>query len=141
MCPVQCGGVAVDPGDIVRADASGVVVIPRIHAPAILERTRAVTHREKTRVQAIAAGSTMASLLNVDDMIEIGRRAAEETPSADPWHSAERVHHRLGVLPVVVQVERDAKPSGAHGSDDAGVTQASLCIRDVEADDRRVRQR
>lgn len=38
---ISCGGIVVSPGDIVRADASGVTVIPRAWAPEILSRLRA----------------------------------------------------------------------------------------------------
>lgn len=35
--PIQCGGVAVDPGDLVLADADGIVVIPRAVAVQAIE--------------------------------------------------------------------------------------------------------
>ena len=33
--PVSCGGVSVNPGDIILADPDGVIVIPRKDAPQI----------------------------------------------------------------------------------------------------------
>ena len=35
--PIACGGVSVNPGDIILADPDGVIVIPRKDAPVILE--------------------------------------------------------------------------------------------------------
>jgi Aldolase/RraA len=45
---VQCGGVTVRPGDVVRGDASGLVVIPKEHLAPVLAMTKAVADREKT---------------------------------------------------------------------------------------------
>ena len=39
--PISCGGIVVHPGDIIRADPSGVTVIPAAHAQAILDRLHA----------------------------------------------------------------------------------------------------
>ncbi len=67
--PVQCGGVIVQPGDVVRADASGVVVIPRASAAAVLSSTRAVDEREEKWRTAVAAGATLPAALGIDDRI------------------------------------------------------------------------
>ena len=45
--PVTCGGVIVNPGDIVVGDDDGVVVIPREQAETILEAAQAIHEREK----------------------------------------------------------------------------------------------
>ena len=47
--PVQCGGVTVSPGDVVHADGSGVVVVPRERLAEVVALARAVDERE-TRV-------------------------------------------------------------------------------------------
>src|SRR6516225_9242515 len=39
---VQCGGVTVRPGDVVRGDASGLVVIPKEHLAPVIAMTKAV---------------------------------------------------------------------------------------------------
>jgi 4-hydroxy-4-methyl-2-oxoglutarate aldolase len=46
--PISCGGVCVVPGDIVVADAEGVIVLPLRHLDEILERVRAIAVRERT---------------------------------------------------------------------------------------------
>jgi regulator of RNase E activity RraA len=39
--PVRCGGVLVNPGDVIVADEEGIVVIPRGQANAVLDKARA----------------------------------------------------------------------------------------------------
>jgi regulator of RNase E activity RraA len=39
--PAVCGGVIVDPGDVVVADEEGIVVVPRAHAHTVAERVLA----------------------------------------------------------------------------------------------------
>lgn len=38
--PIACGGVVVNPGDIIKADSTGIAVIPRDNAAEILQRLR-----------------------------------------------------------------------------------------------------
>jgi regulator of RNase E activity RraA len=44
--PIVCDGVRVQPGDIVAADADGVVVVPRARADAILRRAQELDFKE-----------------------------------------------------------------------------------------------
>ena len=39
--PICCGGIVVNPGDLIVADAAGIIVVPREIAPDLLERLRA----------------------------------------------------------------------------------------------------
>ncbi len=68
----RCGGVAVEPGDVVVADEEGIVVVPRARAAAVLAKARAKAaadaaedleawgrkHRE--RIEAILRGKGCA---------------------------------------------------------------------------------
>lgn len=45
--PVTCGGVVVNPGDIIVGDDDGIVVVPKDNADEILEAARAIQKREK----------------------------------------------------------------------------------------------
>ncbi len=77
--PVQVGGVVVRPGDVVRGDASGVVVVPREHLDTVIALTRTVEQREAAWRQAVADGVTLAAATGVDAVIA-ERSDAAATP-------------------------------------------------------------
>jgi regulator of RNase E activity RraA len=54
--PISCGGIVVNPGDIVVADAAGVVVVPRESAEEILERLRTFVVKNERYFAAIQQG-------------------------------------------------------------------------------------
>lgn len=74
--PVQIGGVGVQPGDVLRGDGSGVVVVPREHLDTVIALTRAVAEREVTWRRAIAEGSDVASATGADVVLEERRTTA-----------------------------------------------------------------
>lgn len=76
---VQCGGVAVHPGDVVRGDSSGLVVVPRAEVAAVLELTRAVAQRETDWLAAVAGGRTLAQATGIDALIDA--RGGSEPPA------------------------------------------------------------
>jgi regulator of RNase E activity RraA len=75
---VQCGGVAVRPGDVVRGDSSGLVVVPREHLAAVVAAARAVADREAAWRAAIADGQTLPAATGIDDLL------AALGPGAEP---------------------------------------------------------
>lgn len=81
--PVQLGGVAVHPGDVVRADRSGVVVVRRDGLAEVLERARAVAAREEQWLAGFAAGGGMGDVLGVDRLIAEKRAAAGASGGAE----------------------------------------------------------
>ena len=60
---IQCAGVSVDPGDLVIADGSGVVVIPRDRADEVLRVATELAEKEQHMLADIRSG---AALLEVD---------------------------------------------------------------------------
>ena len=67
--PVQLGGVAVHPGDLVRADSSGLVVVPRDQLATVLELARAVAEREVGWRAEITAGTTLPAATGIDRLL------------------------------------------------------------------------
>lgn len=58
--PVEVGGVRVAPGDIVRGDCDGVVIIPRAHEEAVLSIAEQIQETEHRILAAVRAGKTLA---------------------------------------------------------------------------------
>lgn len=64
-CPVACGGVVVNPGDIVAGDNDGVVVVPRELAerlPAVCEKRR---QQEEEWIARVKNGESTLQILNL----------------------------------------------------------------------------
>lgn len=73
--PVQCGGVLVRPGDVVRGDRSGLVVVPREHLADVVRLSEQVTDKETGWREQRATGRGLPDVLGVDAIIEAGRAA------------------------------------------------------------------
>lgn len=67
--PIACGSGQVNPGDIIRADASGILAIPLPAAEEVLARTREVAAREEEWRAALADGTPAGRAFGVDDLI------------------------------------------------------------------------
>ncbi len=63
--PIQCGGVQVNPGDLVVGDDDGVVVIGPERMAGLMEKCTARLARDKALVEKVAAGATTVELLNL----------------------------------------------------------------------------
>ncbi|HEY0877305.1 MAG TPA: RraA family protein [Zeimonas sp.] len=57
--PVTCGGIEVNPGDLVVGDIDGVVVVPRKHAEAVLEMAREIDARELEQARLIIEAKSL----------------------------------------------------------------------------------
>lgn len=55
--PICCGGVVVNPGDVVVADAAGVVFVPHGHAAEMLDRLVEFAKRNRDYFAAIKQGN------------------------------------------------------------------------------------
>lgn len=64
--PVQIAGVNVRPGDLVLADASGVVVIPFDRAEEVIAIAARIVAKEAEMVRRVQAGDSMASVMGAD---------------------------------------------------------------------------
>jgi regulator of RNase E activity RraA len=73
---VQVGGVVVRPGDVVRGDASGIVVVPREHLDEVAALGRAVDERETVWLATIREGATLSAATGIDEVIRRKRQGA-----------------------------------------------------------------
>jgi len=55
-CPMDCGGVWVEPGDLVFADLDGVVIVPRRHEKEVIVKALEKARGEKLVRKEIEAG-------------------------------------------------------------------------------------
>jgi 4-hydroxy-4-methyl-2-oxoglutarate aldolase len=60
---IQCGGVAVRPGDFVIADGSGVVFVPNAQAERVLAAAEAIDQRQKAMAAAVLAGRSVSEVM------------------------------------------------------------------------------
>lgn len=54
--PVSCGGIVIQPGDLMLADGNGIVAIPLDFAPALLERLERWRHEQNPYQEAVRRG-------------------------------------------------------------------------------------
>lgn len=64
--PVNVGGVAVQPGDYVIADASGVAFVPADEASRVLEAAESIAGREAAMAKALLDGKSIAEVMGAD---------------------------------------------------------------------------
>ena len=58
--PISCGGVAINPGDLLVGDADGVVAIEREKAESLLDLAARKVAEERARIADIVAGRNLA---------------------------------------------------------------------------------
>ena len=55
--PISCGGISVNPGDIILADPDGIIVIPRLDAAVILEDAKKFQAADEKKLIAAKDGT------------------------------------------------------------------------------------
>lgn len=65
--PVTCGGVTVNPGDLVIADAEGMIVLDPAQAEAAIEGAHEVKAAEQRVLDRLAAGATLSQVVALDE--------------------------------------------------------------------------
>lgn len=80
--PVTCGGVRVNPGDLVLADAEGVIVVDPSTVDDLLDSAAAVKAAESRVVDRLDTGATLSDCLNLADHVAARTRGE---PSSLTW--------------------------------------------------------
>jgi 4-hydroxy-4-methyl-2-oxoglutarate aldolase len=73
--PTNCGGVVVEPGDIIVGDADGVVVVPRLKAAEILRLSQDILRFEDTLVSKVRAGLSQVEFFKLNEQFAALQRA------------------------------------------------------------------
>lgn len=67
--PIQCGGVPVNPGDLIIGDDDGVVVVPREDIARVLKLADEHLAGELSRVERVKNGEKLSEIFNCDAKI------------------------------------------------------------------------
>jgi regulator of RNase E activity RraA len=63
---IEVGGVAVHPGDLVLADGSGVVFVPKAHENDILDKAEEIQAKEAAMAAAVQEGKPVSDVMGGD---------------------------------------------------------------------------
>ena len=66
--PISCGGQIVNPGDLIIADADGVVVLHKELAPLVLNKVKQTIAQERQRIDEIESGQVIKP--GIDDILQ-----------------------------------------------------------------------
>jgi regulator of RNase E activity RraA len=77
--PIACGGVPVNPGDIVIGDDDGVVIVPREDAERVIEATDARVRGEDRRRELVDQGAVLTEMRDIDPLLELWRKGYIES--------------------------------------------------------------
>jgi 4-hydroxy-4-methyl-2-oxoglutarate aldolase len=77
--PITCGGVAVQPGDMILADDEGIVVIDPDRVATLLDAAAAVKAKESRVIDKLNAGMPLSAALNLSDHVDALRRREPST--------------------------------------------------------------
>ena len=68
--PVNCGGIRVNPGDIILGDCDGVVVVPQEFEDEVFAKAQEKFDKEQHIVEQLKAGKTTLEVYGSNDLIE-----------------------------------------------------------------------
>jgi 4-hydroxy-4-methyl-2-oxoglutarate aldolase len=74
--PLVCGGVEVNPGDMIVGDRDGVVVVKKEQIQNVLEKAQAISDKEDLITKQIQAGKTTLEIYGFDKKIKELREKA-----------------------------------------------------------------
>jgi RraA family protein len=68
--PVHCGGVTVDPGDMLFGDDDGIVVATETELADLLSTAEAIQSKEEAALLRMATGESLLDVLNFEEHVE-----------------------------------------------------------------------
>ena len=68
--PVNCGGIRVNPGDIILGDCDGVVVVPQEFEDEVFAKAQAKFDKEQHIIEQLKAGKTTLEVYGFNELIE-----------------------------------------------------------------------
>lgn len=68
--PVHCGGILVNPGDIIFGDCDGVVVVPSQQEDQVFEKALDKYQHEQEIIEELLTGKTTLEIYGFDKLIE-----------------------------------------------------------------------
>jgi regulator of RNase E activity RraA len=81
---VECGGVRVNPGDLVTGDDDGIVIAPRAQLEVCLERAEAIERTEAAVLRGVQGGASLAGMTNLPEHVAALRRGESSKLAIDP---------------------------------------------------------
>jgi len=66
--PISCAGVTLSPGDLIVADADGVVVVPLARVETTLAAVKALKQREAETIRKMGDGGSLADIYGAPEM-------------------------------------------------------------------------
>jgi regulator of RNase E activity RraA len=66
--PISCGGVVVNPGDVVVVDDNGVVIVPQGEAEEVFVKTRRFLENELKIIARVKAGEHLGDILGMQKL-------------------------------------------------------------------------
>lgn len=67
--PIVCGGISIDPGDIIFADVDGIVAMTKEEAVAAINKAEEIQTKESIAMQRIKEGARFNQICNIDEHI------------------------------------------------------------------------
>lgn len=64
--PIVCGGIDINPGDIIFADVDGIVAMTKEEAVAAINKAELIQNMESTALQKITEGARFNQICNID---------------------------------------------------------------------------
>lgn len=68
--PIVCGGIYITPGDLVVADADGVIVVPKEHIEMVLKAAKEVKHKAEDMERRVRLGEFPFDFLGMSKLLD-----------------------------------------------------------------------